>query len=81
MNLVQGSMYSIFEETFTQILDEHAPKKSKLIRSNDKPFMSQNLRQELMLKTKLKNKAWKSKLPSDLKNYKTQCNKCVKLLK
>ena len=36
LNLVQGSIYSIFENTFIQVLDKHAPKKTKLIRANDK---------------------------------------------
>ena len=81
LNLVQGSIYSIFENTFTQILDKHAPKKTKLIRANDKSFITKKLRKEFMTRTRLKNKAWKSKSVVDFENYKTQRNKCVKLLK
>ena len=36
LTLNQGAIYSIFENTFTNILDKHAPKKTKLIRANNK---------------------------------------------
>ena len=81
LTLVQGSIYPIFENTFIKILDKHAPKKIKLIRANDKSFINKNLRKEFMTRTRLKNKAWKSKSLADLEKYKTQRNKCVKLLK
>ena len=81
LNSVQGYIYSIFENTFIQVLDKHAPKKTKLIRANDKSFITKELRKEFMTRSRLKNKAWKSKLPADFEKYKTQRNKCVKLLK
>ena len=46
------------------------PKKDK----NQKPYINKNLRHKLMKRSKLKNRANKTKNPSDIKNYKKQRN-------
>jgi hypothetical protein len=79
LNSVQGGIYSIFEKTFLDVLNRHAPQKSKLVRANDKSYITKNLRKEFMTRTRLKNKAWETKLPEDFRKYKDQRNKCVKL--
>ena len=37
-------------------LDEHAPIKQKVVRANDKPYMTKALRKAIMLRSSLKNK-------------------------
>ena len=39
------------------VLEKHAPTKTKLIRGNDKAHINKTLRKEIMHRTKLKNKA------------------------
>ena len=64
---------------------KHAPKKKKGFRGNEKPHMNKNLRRAIMKRSKLKNKANKTKTPLDITNYKeqrsyvTKFNKTAKL--
>ena len=62
--------YDIFEH----VLDKHAPKKSKLIRGNEKPHMTGELKKAIMRRSNLWNKFQKTKCSSDLHAYKTQRN-------
>ena len=55
-------------------LDQHAPKKKKLIRGNHKPHMNKTLRKAIILRSKLKNRAYKSIDTRDIKMYKQQRN-------
>ena len=36
--------YGIFEKTFENVLNAHAPKKTKLLRGSQKPHVDKNLR-------------------------------------
>ena len=63
------------------ILEKHAPTKTKIVRGNDKAHMNKTLRKEIMHRSKLKNIANKTKDTNDIKNYKKQRNKCVFLNK
>ena len=73
--------YSYFESDFTSTLNRYAPVKQKLIRGNDKPFVSNEMRKEIMLRSRLKGIANRSKLPEDFLRYKKQRNKVVALNK
>ena len=55
---------------FVSILDKHAPKKTKNLRGNQKPRFNKNLRKQIMIRLSLKNKANKSKNPSDIVKFK-----------
>ena len=63
LRLSGASDYSDFEETFMKTLDEHAPIKQKVVRANDKPYMTKALRKAIMLRSSLKNKYMKYKAP------------------
>ena len=63
------------------ILDRHAPIKTKYIRGNDQPFISKELRKEHMKRSRLKNNYQKRKTDANLVAYKKQRNLCVNLLK
>ena len=71
--------YSSFEKIFTNILDKHAPIKTKFIRGNNKQHLTKNLRKAIMKRSKLKNIANKTKSPEDFACYKKQRNLVVNM--
>ena len=71
--------YGIFEKTFENVLDAHAPKKIKFLRGNQKPHVDKNLRKAIMKRSQLKNKANRTKNLEDITKYKKQRNLVVKL--
>ena len=70
--------YSKFKKEFIDTLNEHAPKKTKLFRCNQKPHVNKVLRSAIMRRSRLKNKANKSRKAVDIFNYKKQHNLVVK---
>ena len=54
--------YENFEKTFVNVLDAHAPRKTKVLCGNQKPHVDKNLRKAIMKHSKLKNKANRTKL-------------------
>ena len=73
--------YDDFEHIFTSKLNKHAPKKKKWIRGNNKPHVNKALHQAIMKRLRLKNKANKTKDPTDTRNYKKERNYVVNLNK
>ena len=63
-----------FENNFVSILDKNAPKKTKIIRGNQKPHFNKNIRKQIRIRSHLKNKANKSKNPSEIVKFKRQRN-------
>ena len=63
------------------MLNNQAPKKSKIFRGNQKPHINKILRNAIMKRSKLKNKANKTKSGDYLLKYKNQRNLVVKLNK
>ena len=62
-----------------EILDEHAPMKSKKVRPFTPPFMNNALRKSIMTKTRLRNRFMKIKKKSDWEIYRLQRNKTTKI--
>ena len=58
------------ENNFFSISDKHAPKKTKFLQENQKPHFNKNLRKQIMITSRLKNKVNKSKNPSDIVKFK-----------
>ena len=73
--------YNAFDNYFTSCLDKHAPKRKKALRGNEKLHMNKNLKRAIIKRSKLKNKADKTKNPFDIMNYKIQRNYVTKLNK
>ena len=73
--------YDVFEQRFVANLNKHAAKKKKLIRGDNKPHMNKMLRPAIMKRSRLKNKANKTKNHLDIRNYKKQRNIVVNLNK
>ena len=63
------------------MVNQQAPKKSKVFRGNQKPHLNKSLRAAIMKRYRLKIKANKSQLPAYLSKYKKQRNLVVKLNK
>ena len=64
--------YSEFEDHFLKTLEVHAPIKKKVVRANDKPYMTKSLRKAIMRRSYLKNKYLKYKSPDLDRAYKKQ---------
>ena len=62
--------YAAYKNSFVSILDNHFSKKAKNLRGNQKPHFNKNLRKQIMIRLSLKNKANKSKNPSDIVKFK-----------
>ena len=75
------SLYDSFEQCFSSRLHEYAPKKTKLVRRNNKLDMNKFLRRAIKKRFKLRNKANKTKHPVNIKMYKKQRNYVVGLNK
>ena len=64
-----------------EVLNIHAPLKSKYLRANDQPFTTKDLRKEHMKRSRLKNIYLKNRNQTNAIAYKQQRNKCVSMLK
>ena len=73
--------YVVFEDNFVNVLNKHAPKRTKIFWGNHKPHVSKTLRLTIMKRSHFKNKANKTQLPRDKQNYKKQRNLVTKLNK
>ena len=73
--------YANFEEKFLEVLNKHAPIKTKVVRANDKPFMTKALRKAIMRRSALKNKYIKEKSDEAERAFRKQKNYTNKLLK
>ena len=72
--------YAKFEKIFLESLDKHAPLKKKILRANNKPYMSKTLRKAIT-RSALKNRYYRDRLPESEKAFKKQRNFTAKLLK
>ena len=66
--------YTDLETSIVNVLNRHAPVKSKVLRSNNKPFINQTLRKAISDRSRLKNVANKTGLESDIYKFKKQRN-------
>ena len=62
--------YAHFQHTFLTVLENHAPMKQKVVRANDKPFMTKVLRKAIMRRSFLKNKYQKLRTEEANQAYK-----------
>ena len=58
--------YMHFETTFLKVLEQHAPMKKKVLRANNKPYMTKALRKAIMRRSTLKTKHLKNKSSENL---------------
>ena len=68
--------YSKLTDIFQEILQKHAPLKSKQVRGNHAPFMNKELSKVIMNKSRLRNKYLKWPSRENFLAYKKVKNKC-----
>ena len=73
--------YDEFEEIFLEVLNKHAPFKKKILRANDKPYMTKALRKAIMRRSALKNRFNRDRTTETEKSFKKQKNYTNRLLK
>ena len=71
--------YNEFGTTFCSVLNKHARIKVKILKHNNNPFLTQNLKKAIMHRPKFKNRFNKYRTYEDWCNYKTQQNYCKPL--
>ena len=73
--------YESFENAFLGVLNTHAPLKKKVIRANQKPYVTKNLRKAIMQRSYLENKFYKYRSEEYRMALKRQKNYCNRLYK
>ena len=73
--------YSALTNTFSLIVEKHAPLKKKIVKGNHAPFITKDLRKAIYTRSKLRNKFIKNPTEFNEKLYKGQLNKCVLIRK
>ena len=73
--------YDEFKDNFMKVLNWHAPRKKKIVRGNNAPFMNKVLSKAFMHRSKLKNQYIKTPNEKNKSLYKKQRNFCVNLLR
>ena len=69
-----------FIKILCTLLDEHAPRKQKIIRGNNAPFMNKTLSKAFMTRARLRNKYNKTGIEEDRVAYTKYKNFCTNLL-
>ena len=70
-----------FYKVCIEVLNQHAPRKKKYVRGNNKPFLNKALSKAIMQRTKLRNKSLKDPSAANKFSYSKQRNWCVLLLR
>ena len=81
LKLKDCKIYAEFERNFLEILNKHCPLKKRLVRANEVPYMTQDLRKAIANRSRLENRFYKNKSSESLLAYKRQKNFCSRLYK
>ena len=73
--------YTKFNIGFLKVLDRHLPLKKRIVRANEVPYMTKNLRKAIANRSRLENQYYKYKTAESLRAYKRQKNFCSRLYK
>ena len=71
----------LFKESIFCIFNKYAPFRKKYLRTNEAPFMTKELHNAIMRRSRYRNKFLKDKSQTSRENYKIQRNLCKKLLR
>ena len=69
-----NAMWEIWKRIFLEVLDKHAPRQHKKLRSKKVPWITNNIKKLIIQRDKLKRKAILTNLENDWSNYKTSRN-------
>ena len=73
--------YESFENIFLDVLNSHAPPKKKVIRANQKPYVTKEMRKAIMLRSQLENKFYQYRTEEYKRALKKQKNYCNRVYK
>ena len=73
--------YNMFQNILNDVLEKHAPLKTKYLRGNNSAFMTKYLRKMIMNRSRSKNAYFKHKTVENWENYRKLRNDCVKATK
>ena len=73
--------YESFETIFLNIFNNHAPIKKKVIRANQKPYVTKDMRKAIMIRSQLENKFYEYRTEEYRRGLKKQKNYCNRLYK
>ena len=76
-----NTSYELFESTFMELLNNHAPMKTKYVRANNAPFMNKIISKAIMTRSRLRNTFLKNPNYINKINYNKHRNYCVNLLR
>ena len=71
----------LLKESILCIFNKHAPIRKKHLRVNEAPFMTEEIHNVIMKRSRYRNKFLKDKSQTSRENYKIQRNLCKKLLR
>ena len=74
-------LFGTFKSTVDNILQKHAPTKKRYVRANQASFINSTIHNEVMRRTRLRNKFIDSKADADRIAYNKQRNYCVSLIR
>ena len=66
--------YLVLTNVFSNIVNIHAPLEKKMLRENDAPFMTKELRMAIYTRNRLRNKYFKNPTKENETSYKKQQN-------
>ena len=72
---------AVFENNFVSIFDKHAPKETRILRGNQKTHFNKTICEQMMTRSRLKQKANKSQNSSEIVQFKQQRNLVANLNK
>ena len=71
--------YNVLSNRLLEVVNVHAPLKTKIVRGNDAPFVDKQFRKAIYTRTRLKNKIHRNPSKENKMAYKKQRNFCVSL--
>ena len=73
--------YETFEIVFLTVLNAHAPCKKKVVRANQKKYVTKSVRKAIMKRSYLEHKFYKNRTPDNYQAFKKQKNYCNRIYK
>ena len=73
--------FDLFKAALNEAIQRHAPTKRRYVRANQAPFINKTINEEIMKRSRLRNKFLNTKSDIDRKAYNMQRNLCVSLIK
>ena len=77
----QEGTYESFQTVFLNTLNSHAPQNKKVVRANQKPYVTKDMRKAIMLRSQLENKFFREGTEIYWNALKKQRNYCNRLYK